>query len=330
MAQLILSGVNYVSESFQRVMDAEFSHKLSLFNSILALAPDQVIPPVEGDYASVPQWDAISGNADKITNGLTTTINAMTQFKHRWPWVEREKAWGADEIIATIAGSQHDSTVALAKMFGEYWASQIHGSAIAVINGAFADALASTHVLDDTGATITANKLQDAKLKLGDNSEKLKAIIMNSKVYSDAVKEKLVTYDKAQVDTYLTGLVNSVLGMIASQTDKLTATAAVYPTIIGAPGAMIYKTRPRKDSAFSNANKFRVGNLEVELYRNSTSNGGVDSLITRLSYTVGILGVQYDATGGINPTDTVLGTSTSYTKVQTDDKLIPLVMYKSN
>lgn len=173
MTQLILSGVNYASESFQRVMQAVFSHKLSLFNSMLMLAPDELVPPVAGDYASVPQWNVISGNADKITNGLTTTINAPTQFKHRWAWVEREKAWGADEIILTIAGSEHDATVAIANMLGEYWASEIHKTAINVASGAFADALAATHVLDDSGATITPEKIVDAKLKLGDNSDKL-------------------------------------------------------------------------------------------------------------------------------------------------------------
>jgi len=176
MTQLILSGVNYASESFQRVMSAVFSHKLALYNSMLMVAPDQLVAPVAGDYASIPQWDVISGSADRITNGLTTTINAPTQFKHRGAWVEREKAWGADEIIMTIAGSEHDATRAIAEMLGEYWAGQIHATAINVVNGVFADALASTHVLDDSGATITPEKLVDAKLKLGDNGEKLNAL----------------------------------------------------------------------------------------------------------------------------------------------------------
>jgi len=329
MTQLILSGVNYASESFQRVMAAQFSHKLALYNSMLIVAPDQMVPPVAGDYASIPQWDVISGAADKIVNGLTTTINAPTQFKHRAAWVEREKAWGADEIIMTIAGSEHDATRAIAEMLGEYWASQIHGSALKVVDGVFADALATTHVLDDSGATITPEKLVQAKLKLGDNGEKLTALALHSKVYADATTSKMVTYDKAAVDAYVSGSVTRIVGMNTFVTDKLAATNGVYPSLLGMPGSIIYKTRPRAKSALSNANIYNVGNLSIELVRDGLTNGGVDKIVSRLSYLVYIPGVQYDDTGGINPTDTVLATSTSWTKVQTDDKLIPLVMYKS-
>ncbi|MCC7289844.1 hypothetical protein IT417_01155 [bacterium] len=328
MTQLLLSGVNYQSESFGRVLAGMFSHKLSLLNNIITLAPDQIIAPVEGDYASVPQWNALSGDADVITNGLTTTINAPSQFKHRAVWVEREKAWGADEIIMTIAGSQHDATTAIANMIGEYWANQMHNTGISVITGSFASALAATHVSDDTGSTITKEKLALAKLKLGDNAEKLKSLVVNSKVYTDALVGNMIATNLGDALTQQ-GALEKLLGMNVYQSDKLTATAGVYPSILGMPGAMLYKTRSRKNAALSNANKFNVGNLEVELYRNSITNGGYDALITRLSYCVVIPGVQYDDTGGVNPTETVLATSTSWTKVQTDDKLIPLVMYKS-
>ena len=328
MTQLLLSGVNYQSESFGRVLAGMFSHKLSLLNNIITLAPDQIIAPVEGDYASVPQWNALSGDADVITNGLTTTINAPSQFKHRAVWVEREKAWGADEIIMTIAGSQHDGTTAIANMIGEYWANQMHNTGISVITGAAADALAASHVYDDSGATISKEKGSQAKLKLGDNADKLKSAVMNSKVYTDALVGNMIA--TAMGDNLIrTGNLDQFLGMNVYQSDKLTEIAGVYQSIFGMPGAMLYKTRPRKNAALSNANKFNVGNLEVELYRNSITNGGYDALITRLSYCVVIPGVQYDDTGGVNPTETVLATSTSWTKVQTDDKLIPLVMYKS-
>lgn len=329
MTQLILSGVNYQSESFQRVLSAVFSHKLSLFNSMLTLAPDQLVPPVDGDYASIPQWDVISGAADKIVNGLTTTINAPTQFKHRAAWVEREKAWGADEIIMTIAGSEHDATRAIAEMWGEYWAGQIHASALKVVDGVFGDALLATHVMDDSGKTITPEAIVAAKLKLGDNGEKLNALALHSKVMADATILKMVTYDRANVDSFVSGSMPKIVGLNTYVTDKLAATNGVYPSLLGMPGSILYKTRPRQKSSLSNANIFNVGNLSVELVRDGLSNGGVDKIVTRLSYLVYVPGVQYDDTGGINPTDTVLATSTSWTKVQTDDKLIPLVLYKS-
>ena len=331
MTQLILSGVNYRSEAFARVLSGAFSHRLSLFNSMLAVASDQMIAPVAGDYASVAQWDALSGHADKISTSLTTTINAPSQFKHRWPWVEREKAWGADEIILTIAGKEHDATKAIAEMAAEYWAGEIHYDAINVANGAFASALAATHVKDDSGSSITKEGIIAAKKLLGDNSDKLSAIVMNSSVYADALTSNMISNYTALGDSVvLQGTIPKMLGMTPYQTDLLTATAGVYPTLLGLAGSMIYKTRPRPNATYNNTNRFRIGNLDIVLYRNSTSNGGYDALISRLSYCVGIPGVQYDDTGGVNPTSTVLATSTSYTKVQTDDKLIPLVMYKSN
>lgn len=331
MAQLKLAGVNFQSESFKRVFDAEFTHKLELFNSMLMQAPqDMVSSEDRGYYVSIPKWNVISGDSDKITDGLTTTINAPSQIKDRAVWVEREKAWGADQIIMTVAGMEHDGIRAIAMMLAEYWAGEIHKSGISVLSGIFADALLATHVYDDTGSLINATNLVKAKQKLGDNSTKLRSIVMNSKVEADALTAKILTYDKAQADSIRTGQVGSILGMNPYVTDLLVASGEVYPTYLGMPGSMIYQTRRRPLASKNNASVYYVGNLEVELYRNPVSNGGIDALISRLSYLVHVPGVQYDDTGGTNPTNTVLATSTSWTKVQTDDKLIPLVLYKSN
>jgi hypothetical protein len=215
-------------------------------------------------------------------------------------------------------------------MWGEYWAGQIHGTALKVVDGVFGDAIAATHVMDDSGKTITPESIVAAKLKLGDNGEKLTAIAMHSKVMADATILKMVTYDRANVATFESGMAPKIVGLNTHVTDKLAATNGVYPSLLGMPGSILYKTRPRAKSSLSNANIFNVGNLSVELVRDGLSNGGVDKIVTRLSYLFYVPGVQYDDTGGINPTDTVLATSTSWTKVQTDDKLIPLVLYKSN
>ena len=330
MTQLKLADVNFNSEVFKNVLNAVFTHKLALFNSMLMQAPEQLVSSQDkGYYVSMPSWSVISGDADKITDGLTTTINKLSQIKDRGVWVEREKAWGADQIILTVAGQQHDSTVAVASMLGEYWAAEIHKSGISVLTGVFATELTSSHCFDDSGSTINPTGIVKAKQKLGDNASKLTAIGIHSKVEADALTAKILTYDKANPNTLESGNVGNILGLTPHVSDLFAAVADVYPSYLGMMGSMIYKTRVRPNAQYTNENLFRIGNLEIELYRNSTSNGGIDSLISRLSYMTHVPGVQYDDTGGVNPTNAVLATGTSWTKVQTDDKLIPLVCYKS-
>lgn len=330
MPATVLANVDFQSSLFKDLLYGYYTDRLELLNSLLVEAPDTVISPDSKGYTvSIPYLDPMSGDADQITTSLTTTINNLATWKDIGAWVEREKAWGADQMVKVVSG--YDITEGVAKFLGEYWAGEIHKSAISLLTGIFGSALASTHVYSgDAGVTINATGLQSAKQSvLGDNSDLLDVIVMNSKVYSDAVKAGLVTTTNMQDEVYRTGVINSILGLVPYITDKLTVSAGIYPTYIGQRGALIYKFRNRPQNAYNNSNVFNLGMIEVELYRNSTTAGGQDSLITRSSYMVHCPGVQFDGTVTSNPTNTELATSTTWTKVATDDKYIKLIKYES-
>jgi len=327
-----LSDVNFQSEVFKDTLQGEFTNQLALINAIMVEAPDQMISPdTKGQFVSIPKWKAISGSLVPITTGLTTTFNAEQDYKDIGVWLEREVAWSAEQIIPVIAGAQKDVTKEVARQFGRYLAEKLSGLAYTVAKGVFAVELASTHLKDDAtaGNTININGLVSAKQKLGDNQGLLTAIAMHSKVEADALVAKILTYDKANVDSYSTGRVGSILGMTPQVSDLLTAVGDTYNSYLGIPGAMIYKFRRREKAMLNNANIVELGNgIDMEIYRDSITGGGIDGLIFRFSTLVHVPGVKWGVTT-VNPTDAQLATGSNWTKVANDDKLIKLVCYQS-
>jgi hypothetical protein len=331
MASTTLSNVNFLSEPFRDTLDGEFTHKLEMFNAVYSNASGYIVPD-SGYKQAIPHFNTLSGNSDVITSSLTTTINALTDYKDEGVWLEREKAWGADEMVRVVSGK--DVTAEIARQVGQYWAGEVHRIGLLVQDGAFASALASTHVKDDSGNTINAAGVLAAKYKLGDNSDVLSSIVMNSKVYQDAISERIITYDKADPNTLESGSIPMMLGMMPYKTDKLAAVASVYPSYLAAKGSVIYLFRPRPKNQLSNANIFTVttGNgivIDIELNRVAGTAGGQDQIITRCSFMVHIPGVAANSNITSNPTDAQLATGANWTKVATDDKLIRIVQYLS-
>jgi hypothetical protein len=329
MASTTLANVDLQSEVFKDLVSAYFTHRLAFLNSLLVEAPDALIPPDSKGYTiAIPNVDSLTGDADQITSSLTTTVNAAGTWKDIGAWVEREKAWGADQIIKTIAG--YDMVDEVAKQLGEYWANQLHGSAINLLTGVFGSALTSTHVKDDSGNTINDNGVADTKQLLGDNADELTSIVLNSKVYTDAVKAGIVYQDGSIGGVRESGQVGKILGLNPFITDKLTVSSGVYSSYLGKAGSLIYKFRKRQRQNLTAAEVYDLGFIEVEKYRVSTTGGGQDVLISRASYLVHCPGVQFDGTVTSNPTDAELATSTTWTKVADDDKKIKILQYKSN
>ena len=327
MAASQLTDINYQSDYFKATLKGRFTHKLGLIQGIMTEAPDSVISSNElGELVTIPQWKKLSGDSVQITSSTTTTINAMQTFKNVGVWVEREKAWGAADVLRFIGDK--DAGVALADMIAEYWAAELQAIGLNVLSGCFATALAATHVLDDAGVTVTPERLIDAKLKLGDNADKFKYMITNSKVAGDLEKLKLLTYDTGGAETFVNGMIPRILNMALIQDDTLTATANVYKSYLSQPETMIYKLRNRAGSSITNKDIFNVGGIEIELVRAGTTAGGIDQFITRTSMLVHLNGMAY--AGATNPTNATLATGASWTKAADDDKLIGIVQVLSN
>lgn len=333
MASTVLSDVDYNSNAFASAVSGYFTQRLEFLNSgILANIPDSVLASnTTGHFAHFPHYSTISGDSVQITTSVSTTVNSLATFDNIAAWVEREKAWGADQIIRTVAGL--DPAEEVAKQLGEYWAGEIHRDALLRLGGAFTTALASTHSTGSaySPATITLEGGVAAKQLLGDNQDLLTSVVMNSKVKSDAMLKKIITElagTSGAVDAYNSGSIEMFLGSKVYSSDKLTATSSVYPTYFAAQGAIGYKFRNRTASSQTNAEVFRINagglNVEVEKHRVALTAGGQDVLISRASYLSHPFGTAWDVSTA-NPTDAQLATDTNWSKVATDDKLIRIV-----
>lgn len=329
MASTVLTDVHFDSEVFQAQVAAAFTNKLELLASgAMANIPDSILGSNSKGYtAAFPTWNALSATATQITSSSSTTVNAVTDFQDIAAWVERETAWGADQAIKYIGGK--DATQAVASMIGEYWANELHTTMINTLSGVFTTALLGTHVLDKTGVVISLSDGLAAKLKLGDYADMLSIVLMNSAVYGDAIREKLIIETPYADELSKTGKIETFLGSRVHVTDKLAATAGVYPTYFAAPGSMIWKMRNRTQNNLTNANIYTINSngmiIEVELNRVPKSAGGQDEIITRASYLTHVPGVQFDGTVASNPTNAQLASGTTWTQVQTDAQLIQVV-----
>lgn len=330
MASTILTDVNFQSQVFKDTMLGEFTDRLGLLSSgILVEAPENVVSANDKGYTvAIPKWNTLSGDSVQITSSTSTTINNFTDYKDVGVWVEREKAWGSDQMVAIVAGK--DPTEEIARQLGMYGAIEMHRIAMKTLTGVFATALATTHTYDGSGDVINPDSIVEAKYLLGDNNDLLKVIVMNSKVEADAIKQKILTYDNGGAETYNTGRVGNLLGLVPTISDKLAAVSSVYSSFIGAYGSMIYKLRNRPVQRFTNANVYKIGQFEVELNREAKTAGGQDELIMRWSGLTHVPGVAWQ-TGSVasNPTDAQLATGSNWSKVATDDKLIKLVQLKT-
>ena len=322
MAITQIGDIDFNSQEFTDIMQGEFTHRLEFLNSgVLSELPDSVVN--NGYTVAMPHWETLSGDSDVISTSLTSTINSLGTYNDVGVWCEREKAWGAEQIVKVVTAA--DATAEMARQLGQYWANELHKTALKTLTGAFAVALASTHSTGSTyaGAIIDTDAVLAAKLKLGDNSDLLSAALMNSKVYNDALREKIISIDTGGADSYNSGMIPRMLGMTPKATDKLTATSSVYPSYFAAQGSMGYKFRPRPNQAYNNMNRFLVGNnVEVELNRVATTNGGQDQFITRASFVTHVPGVAWAGASTGNPTNTALATGSNWSKVASDDKLI--------
>jgi hypothetical protein len=119
--------------------------------------------------------------------------------------------------------------------------------------------------------------------------------------------------------------------MRISTDDSLAAVDNVYSSFFGAKGSIMYALRPMKPSAVNNAMVYNIGDMaQVEVYRVPGTAGGQDLISLRFGVALGVYGTAWNVSGGgSNPDTSALETSTNWTKVANDDKLIPLVEYKS-
>jgi hypothetical protein len=320
-----LADFSFQSDVFQDTLQAELVDALNLSTSGILVSGGGIIQPDSGDYQSIPQFDTLSGSADQIVTNTENDTNDFGDYKMRSPWLQRNKIWGVENLVAVVAGE--DPMTEIARQLANFWAREFQATAINVITGSFATALASTHSTgtDYSGQTIDIGGVLAAKQKLGDMQLSLTRAIANSIVINHAVKNNVGTYGNTQLgaDMFLSGNLPQIAGMATWMDDSFTGTSDVYSSYFSAPGQVVYSLRPWKRRDV-NGQPVQSEMVDVEYERKPNIGGGTDVLHTRASFLIHLNGMYYNS-ATTNPTNAQLATGSNWTKVADDDKKIKIV-----
>jgi len=309
-----------VPEIFQPYV-IERSTELSAFwqSGIVANDP-RVIPGARagGETVNMPFWNDLTGDAEALSDQKSLTVNNITTAQDVSVVQARGKAFGANDLAYTLAGS--DPMMAIGDLFAGWWARQFQTSLLSVVKGAFAASNMTGNILDISGGTgsaavIDKSNFADAAFKLGDAAGSLTAVAMHSATYAKLYKDDLIDTQKgadgAAFATYQ--------GKRVIVDDGLPVTSGVYTTYLFGPGAIAYAEGTPK--------------TPVETDRNSLA--GYDVLINRRHYVLHPRGVKWtgsaivstgDSSSG-HPTNTDLQTGTNWTRVY-ENKAIRMLAFK--
>ena len=329
----LISDFNYNDEAFQRELAAEIVDKLAFQSSgILGEASGIMDAGEAGDYVVVTQYPTVADDIQRLVTNTDINILDFSDYKQRAAWMTRGSAFGIENLVNVIA--KKDPIGEIIRQLSNMIAKAVQDSAINAIAGCMATELATTH---STGATYEGSKIDytavlGAKQLLGDSQMQLTRAIANSKVLNDAVALNIATFPNSALGNLAgtSGGVPQLAGMACWMEDKLAVSTGVYSSYLAAPGAVVYKFDSWQRRASDGSGRLvNAPMVDVEFYRAPLSGGGTDIFVFRVKYLVHVLGMQYDATGGVNPTDATLATGTSWTKVADDDRKIKIVQLRT-
>lgn len=320
----------FTSDLFSKVVQSELIETTNLVNG---LAMDSnIIQPNSGDFGSVPIYSMPSESSTPITSGSDATINKIGVTKTGGVWLNREIAFGEEQIVNLITGWQRGGVEEASSIVVPLIARCLNDHVNDTIKGIFGASSMSTHAKGGTTDIINISDVMSAKQAVcGDFQSQLDTIVMNSKVYTDAAKSFVTTYDTYDRQGAKTGQVTNFAGLKPLQDDELAiGTSNEYFSYIGKKGAVQFKYRPYTmvKPSLSNANVFDIGNIRVELERNAKNSGGIDNIYFRYSVLVAVPGVKWNSST-TNPTDAQLRTGSNWLKTVSVDKLIRLIQFSS-
>ena len=283
-----------------------------------------------GNYISVPMTGRIGGTALNYDGSTNITATALETFLQSMIVVGRAKAWEEKDFSFDITG--HDFMADIAAQVSDYWDDIDQLTILKILEGIFGvstNSFASAHTLDITSAsvaTVTATSLNDAITKAaGANKGIFSCAIRHSTVAKTLENAKVLEYSKYtdaqgfERDSSI-GTWNGRTVLIDDDVPVDTSGAnAVYTTYLLGEGAFDYIDAGAK--------------VPNETYRDPTTNGGKDMLITRQRKVFAPRGLSFvqPTTPIVSPSDAQLATAARWSPVKDtagtgyyDNKAIPI------
>ena len=288
---------------------------LNVRNDLRALLADQT----GGNFISVPMTGRIGGTALNYDGATNITATGLETFLQSMIVVGRAKAWEEKDFSFDATG--HDFMADIAAQVGDYWDDVDQTTILKTLEGIFGvstNNFATDHTLDITGetvATVGATTLNDAVQKAGgDNKDIFTVAVMHSVVATGLENLQVLSYWK---ETDENGIQKPVA--LASWNGRTVLVDDDVPTGTGGSGGSTYTTYTTYllgQGAFDYCDC--GAKVPSETYRDSTTVGGKDMLITRQRKLFAPKGFSFvqPSTPIVSPTDTQLATAARWTPVK--------------
>lgn len=314
-----------IPEQFTAYMAEMTAEKSALVQSgvVARSAEYDALASAGGYQVEMPFFKPLAGAEEVVAEGTPLTVNNITTGQQTAVKVYRAKAFGASDIGVDFSGE--DVIGAIMTALVPYRLERLQDQLISTLDGAFATALAASHVLDISATTATSSTifssgaLVDALTLLGDSAptDQGGAIVMHSQVYADAVKANLIQYLRPAEQDYDIPFINGLrvirdddcpIDLDGANDDK-------YTSYIFAPGAVLQGEGTVQ--------------FPLEDYRDELgSNSGV---IYRRKSIMHLNGMRWTGTpAGATPTDAELATGGNWSQAFAADKNIRVIKLVTN
>ena len=291
-----------------------------------------------GNFISVPMTGRIGGTALNYDGSTNITATALETFLQSMIVVGRAKAWEEKDFSFDITG--HDFMADIANQVADYWDDIDQLTILKTLEGIFGvttNSFSAAHTYDITSASSPGDVVGATAL----NEAITHAAGANKGIFTVAIMHSAVAKTLENLGTLEYAKYTDENGF---QRDSSIATWNGRTVLIDdevpastSQGVTTYTTYLLGEGAFDYIDA--GAKVPNETYRDPTTNGGKDMLITRQRKVFAPRGMSFvqPTTAIISPTDTQLATAARWTPVKDsagtgyyDNKAIPFARILSH
>ena len=309
---------NFNSEVFGKYLETVPRVKQNALLKAGVLRPrndlrSMLVDQTGGNFISVPMTGLIGGTALNYDGATNITATALETFIQSMIVVGRAKAWQEKDFSFDMTG--HDFMADIAAQVGAYWDEIDQLTILKTMEGIFGvSAFATAHTLDISGETNAADQVVNVttlnnamQRAAGANKDIFKVVIMHSVIASNLENLRLLNYWK---ENDANGLERQIgladwngRTVLVDDDVPYDFTNNKYTTYVLGEGAFDYVDCGAR--------------VPVETYRDPTTAGGQDMLITRQRKIFAPRGFSFvqPTTPIVSPTDTHLSTAARWAVV---------------
>jgi hypothetical protein len=277
-----------------------------------------------GDFVSVPFYKAnLSGDFEVLTDSTSLTPGKIEADRQIGVLLRRGRAFEARDLAALASGS--DPIGAIGQKMARYVNHQKQKDLVSCLSGVFGSlnnnssssaffGLCLDSESSDSPTSLTPSHVARAKNILGDQGDKLAAVVMHSATYYELVERRAVDF-VASGDT--SGGATASGGSIAGAFGNPTVPVYMGMRVVVSDDVQTTGTGASKEYAVYFMTQGAVGGSEVTALRSETDRDILslsDALAISLGYCYHPIGAKWGVTT-VNPTRAQLETVGNWSKV---------------